>query len=265
MIGGLAMSNSVLVDRTDGVARVTISRPEVRNALDAATVGELERALKRLAEDRSVRCVIVRGAGDRVFVSGADVREFRDKLATPEGARAYDEEIERMQSVICAMPQPVIAQIQGFAIGGGCVLAVACDFRISSDKGRFGIPIAKFGFMLSPTDTVRLTKLVGLGQARRLLMTGIVIDAAEAHRIGLVDQVVDHDELEAATNAFAATLAANAPLSLRATKEILATLHAREPAIADGEHLYRALYASRDIVEGLDAFFEKRPASFKGA
>ena len=135
------MNRSVLVDRKDGVARVTISRPEVRNALDAATVGELELVLKALETDHTVRCVILRGAGDRVFVSGADVREFRDKLATPEGARAYDEEIERMQAIICSMPKPVIAQIQGFAIGGGCVLAVACDFRIASDKGRFGIPI----------------------------------------------------------------------------------------------------------------------------
>jgi enoyl-CoA hydratase len=258
------VNRSVLVDRKDGVARVTISRPEVRNALDAATVGELELVLKALETDHTVRCVILRGAGDRVFVSGADIREFRDKLATPEGARAYDEEIERMQAIICSMPKPVIAQIQGFAIGGGCVLAVACDFRIASDKGRFGIPIAKFGFMLSPTDTVRIAKLVGLSQARRLLMTGAVIDAAEAYRIGLVDQVVAHDELAVATDAFAATLTANAPLSLKATKQILATLHAREPSISDGAELYRELYSSQDIREGLDAFFQKRAPNFKG-
>jgi len=258
------MTKAVTVDTTDGIARVTIDRPEVRNALDGATVAELEGILKELAADKAVRVVILRGGGDRVFVSGADVREFRDKLATPEGAQAYDEEIERMQSVIREMPQPVIAEIQGFAIGGGCVLAVVCDFRISSDKGRFGIPIAKFGFMLSVLDTVRLAELVGLGHARRLLMTGTVIDAAEALRIGLVDEVVPHAEVQAATAAFAATLAANAPLSIKATKQILEEHRGTRLKVSDGEALYRELYSSRDLHEGLEAFFQKRPPRFSG-
>ena len=116
----------------------------------------------------------------------------------------------------------------------------------------------------SPTDTVRIAKLVGLSQARRLLMTGALIDAAEAYRVGLVDQVVAHDELAAATDTLAATLVANAPLSLKATKQILATLHAKEPSISDGEALYRELYSSQDIREGLDAFFQKRAPNFKG-
>ena len=255
------MTKAVTVDTTDGIARVTIDRPEVRNALDGATVAELEGILKELAADKAVRVVILRGGGDRVFVSGADVREFRDKLATPEGAQAYDEEIERMQSVIREMPQPVIAEIQGFAIGGGCVLAVVCDFRISSDKGRFGIPIAKFGFMLSVLDTVRLAELVGLGHARRLLMTGTVIDAAEALRIGLVDEVA---RVQAATAAFAATLAANAPLSIKATKQILEEHRGTRLKVSDGEALYRELYSSRDLHEGLEAFFQKRPPRFSG-
>lgn len=258
------MTEAVLVDCKDGVAWVTISRPEVRNALDAKTVCELEAHLKILADDRSIRCVILRGAGDRVFVSGADVREFRDKLATPEGALAYDQQIEQMQHVIRAMPKPVIAQIQGFAIGGGCVLAVACDFRIASTRGRFGIPIAKFGFMLSVLDTIRLAELVGLGQARRLLMTGAVIEAAEAHRIGLVDQVVEPEDLEETTREFAVNLAANAPLSLKATKQTLESLYSRQAAITDGDQLYKELYASEDLLEGLNAFFEKRPPNFKG-
>lgn len=256
------MTKAVSVESKDGVARVTIDRPEVRNALDGATVAELESALKDLSADRAVRVVVLRGGGDRVFVSGADVREFRDKLATPQGAQAYDEEIERMQAVIRSMPQPVIAEIQGFAIGGGCVLAVVCDFRISSDRGRFGIPVAKFGFMLSVLDTVRLAELVGLGHARRLLMTGNVIDAAEALRIGLVDEVVPHAELKAATAAMAATLAANAPLSIKATKQILEGHHAARLKVSDGARLYQELYASRDLKEGLDAFFEKRPPRF---
>jgi enoyl-CoA hydratase len=243
---------------------VTISRVEVHNALDGATTLALERTLTTLAQDPAVRCLVLRGGGDRVFVSGGDVREFREKLATAEGARENDREIERMQAVIRAMAKPVIAQIQGYAIGGGCVLATVCDFRVASTRGRFGIPIAKFGFMLSVIDTVRLAELVGLGNARRLLMTGEVIDAAEAFRIGLVDRLVEPDELEAATAALAATLAANAPLSLKVTKQMLEAFHSRKLAIEDGDPWYREIYGSADLNEGLDAFFEKRKPRFEG-
>lgn len=252
------------VDIKDYVARVTIDRPEVRNALDSATVRELEVTLKSLSCDNRVRVVILCGGGDSVFVSGADVREFRDKLATPEGALSYDEEIECMQSVIRMMPQPVIAEIQGHAIGGGCVLAVVCDFRISSARGKFGIPIAKFGFMLSVVDTIRLAELIGLGHARRLLMTGAVIDAVEAQRIGLVDEVVAHEDLRAATGRLAATLVANAPLSIKATKSILENHFSRKIEIGETEGLYRELYASSDLKEGINAFFEKRSPKFVG-
>jgi enoyl-CoA hydratase len=258
------LSDAVLVERKEAVGWVTINRPEVRNALDLQTTLELEHELARLAADSSLRCVVIRGAGDRVFVSGADVREFTDKLTTPDGARATDAAIERMQAHIRGMPMPVIAQIQGHAIGGGCVLAVACDFRVASMKSRFGIPIAKFGFMLSVIDTVRLAELVGIGQARRLLMKGEVIDAAEAFRIGLVDQLVEPEDLEQATAALAATLAANAPFSLKATKQILENLYSRKLSIDDGDPWYQQVYASRDLQEGLNAFFEKRKPVFEG-
>jgi enoyl-CoA hydratase len=258
------LSDAVLVERKEAVAWLTISRPEVCNALDLQTTFELERELDRLATDPTIRCVVMRGAGDRVFVSGADVREFRDKLTTSDGARAADAIIERMQARIRAMPMPVIAQIQGYAIGGGCALAVACDFRVASMKARFGIPIAKFGFMLSVIDTVRLAELIGLSQARRLLMTGEVVDAAEALRIGLVDQLVEPERLEQATAALAAMLTANAPFSLKATKQILENFYSRKLSIDDGDPWYREVYASGDLQEGLNAFFEKRKPIFEG-
>lgn len=257
-------AKTILVERKDRVAWVTISRPEVHNALDAHTIRELETALREVADDADVRCVVLRGAGDKVFVSGGDVREFRDKLATAESARDYDVEIERMQAVIREMSKPVIAQIQGYAIGGGCVLAVACDFRIASKRAKFGIPISRFGLMLSVLDTVRLAELVGVGQARRLLMTGTVIDGAEALRIGLVDQLVEADALVSTTGAFAATLAANAPLSIKATKQMLAAFYSRQLSIADGDPWYREIYTSRDLQEGIDAFFGKRSPQFEG-
>jgi enoyl-CoA hydratase/carnithine racemase len=255
---------AVIVERENRVARVTINRPEVHNALDSRTMRELEVELRKLADDTEIRCVILRGSGDKVFISGGDLREFRDRLSTAEGAREYDAEVERMQAVIREMPKPVIAQIQGYAIGAGCVLAVVCDFRIASTKAKLGIPIAKFGFMRSVLDTVRLAELVGLGQARRLLMTGSLIDSAEALRIGLIDQLVKPEKLETATEAFAASLAANAPLSIKATKQMLETFYTLRWNVADADPWYRELYTSDDLQEGLDAFFAKRPPAFKG-
>lgn len=257
-------SESVLVEQKGRVVWVTISRPEVHNALDSHTIRVLEAQLRAVGEDPQVRCVVLRGAGEKVFVSGGDVREFREKLSTAHGARDYDIEVERMQAVIREMPKPVVAEIQGYAIGAGCVLAVCCDFRIASAKARFGIPIAKFGFMLSVLDTVRLAELVGLAQARRLLMTGVVIDASEALNIGLVDQLVEPGALAETTEALATTLAANAPLSIKATKQILETHYSRRLAIEDGDPWYKELYTSRDLQEGLDAFFGKRKPDFKG-
>jgi enoyl-CoA hydratase/carnithine racemase len=258
------MASAVRTETEAGIARITIDRPETRNALDSGTVADLTRAVCALQDDPAVRVVILCGGGDRVFVSGADVREFKEKLATPDQAMAYDEEIEALHGAIRRMTKPVIAEIQGFAIGGGCVLAVACDFRFASDKGKFGIPIAKFGFMLSVPDTVRFAELVGLGAARRLLMTGEIIGAAEAERIGLVDRVVPHDRLRAETEAFARTLAQNSPLSIGATKEMLEDYAAWSWTVADGQKLYDRIFTSTDLKEGLSAFFEKRAPQFKG-
>ncbi|MGE8944209.1 enoyl-CoA hydratase/isomerase family protein [Leptospira interrogans] len=258
------MSDAVLHEIVNAVAYVTINRPEVRNAIDTATCQVLEDTLTTCAKDPTVRVIVIRGAGDRSFVSGADVREFRDKLGTVDGAIAYDEAVERMQQVIRTAPQPVIAAIQGHAIGNGCVLAVACDFRIASQRAKFGIPIAKFGFFLGPPDTVRLAELIGEAQARRLLMTGDVIDAETARGIGLVDDVHEADALHSAVTQFAEKLAANAPLSIKATKQILARFVSRSPTIADGTAWYREIYASEDLKEGINAFFDKRTPGFSG-
>jgi enoyl-CoA hydratase/carnithine racemase len=258
------MSDAVLHEIVNAVAYVTINRPEVRNAIDTATCQFLEDTLTACAMDPSVRVIVIRGAGDRAFVSGADVREFRDKLGTVDGAIAYDEAVERMQQVIRSASQPVIAAIQGHAIGNGCVLAVACDFRIASRRAKFGIPIAKFGFFLGPPDTVRLAELIGEAQARRLLMGGDVIDAETALRIGLIDEVHDADALDTAIRQFAEKLALNAPMSLKATKQILARFVSRAPTIADGRDWYREVYASDDLKEGINAFFDKRTPSFTG-
>ena len=264
------MTSPVLLDVVDGVATLTLNRPEALNALSFEMMEALSEATAQLSRRDDLRVVVVTGAGNH-FMAGGDLKDFAGQLhLSPESRIAtfratIEQHINRSVEAFAALRVPVIARVQGFAIGGGCVLAVACDFRFSSDKGRFGIPIAKFGFMLSPIDTVRLAKLVGLSQARRLLMSGAVIDAEEAHRIGLVDRVVPLAELDAAVSAFATLLAQNAPLSLKATKQMLAAFHIREPSIGDAAALYRELYSSADLGEGLDAFFEKRPPRFRGA
>ena len=258
---GEALS-TVLEDR---VLWITIDRPHVRNALDSALFAELTSLVLGCRGDAGIRCVVIRGAGDRVFVSGADISEFRGKLATPDGALAYDAEAERLNAAVGTIPQPVIAMLNGHAIGSGCLLAVACDFRIASSSARLGIPVAKFGFCIGPPDLVRLAALVGTAWAKRLLMSGAIIDAQEALRLGLVEQVAAPDDLVSEATALARTLAENAPLSLKATKEMAHRFLAPIPTVEDGAAWYHEAYGSRDLMEGIEALLSKRKPIFLGS
>src|SRR5262249_4634349 len=215
------MNNELIVGRQGHVVWLTVNRPEVRNALSLAIAKRIADTLRELSKDRAVRVFVLTGAGDRVFVSGADVREFREHLATPEAALNYDALAEELQSALREVPQPVIAMIQGHAVGSGTIVAASCDFRVAVRTAKFGIPVAKFGFMVPVPDTLRLVQLVGPAKAKRMLMTGELIEAPEALAIGLVDQVVDAENLTEAVEAMAATLANNAPLTLKATKQII--------------------------------------------
>ncbi len=258
------VTDAVVVQRSGAVAWVTISRPEVRNALNVEVCERLALTVTALGQDPGIRVVVLRGAGDRVFVSGADVREFREKLATPDTALAYDETIEQLSRAIEAIPKPVVAMIQGHAIGSGCTLAMACDLRVASARARFGIPVAKIGLITSVPDTDRLVDLVGPSRARWLLMTGELITAEEALAIGLVNRVVPAAELETVTAALADTLAANAPLSLQATKQMVLRRRDQTAAVRDGARWYAEIFGSRDLQEGIDAFFDKRRPVFVG-
>jgi len=258
------MNSELIVERNGPVARLTVNRPEVRNALSIAVTQQLAQALRDLSRDRAVRVFVLTGAGDRVFVSGADVREFREQLATPESALQYDATAEQLQSALRQVPQPVIARIQGHAVGSGTIVAASCDFRIAVRTAKFGIPVAKFGFLAPVPDALRLVQLVGTAKARWLLMTGQLIEAAEAEKIGLVDQVVDAAELDASVDKLAATLAVNAPLTIKATKQIIETFSAPSANVASGAPWYAEIFRSRDFREGLDAFFAKRKPEFTG-
>jgi len=255
---------SLLVERKGGVAWLMVNRPEVRNALDSALAGRLAEALNTVGKDRDVRVVVLRGAGERAFISGADVNEFRERLATPRDALDYDEETELLMVAIKAVPKPVIAMIHGYAIGSGLLVAMACDLRIAADAVRVGIPVAKIGLVPPVPDVARLVRLIGPDRAKWLLMTGRLITAGEALSFGLLNRVVPAEELESITNEIAATLAANAPLSLKAIKQIVEQFGAAGQSVHEGAPWYDEVYTSQDFREGVDAFFEKRAPEFHG-
>src|SRR6476469_8931993 len=220
------MNQELLIERRGQVAWLTINRPEVRNALGLAITKQIAETLRELSKDKNVRVIVLTGAGDRVFVSGADVREFKEHLATPETALKYDAAAEELQSALRAASQPVIARINGHAVGSGTIVAASCDFRITVRQAKFGIPVAKFGFIAPVPDTLRLTQLVGPAKAKWLLMTGQLIEAPEARAIGLIDEVVEPAQLKSQVESLASTLAANAPLTIKATKQIIETMTA---------------------------------------
>jgi enoyl-CoA hydratase/carnithine racemase len=236
----------------------------VRNALSLQITQQLAQTVRDLSRDRTLRVFVLTGAGDRVFVSGADVREFREHLATPETALRYDAAAEQLQSALREAPQPVIAMIQGHAVGSGTIVAASCDFRIAVRTAKFGIPVAKFGFIAPVPDTLRLVQLVGPAKAKWLLMTGALIEAQEAQAIGLIDEVVAPEDLRSQVDALAATLAANAPLTIKAIKQIIETMTAPNATVASGAPWYAEIFRSQDFKAGLDAFFSKSKPEFKG-
>lgn len=258
------MNDELIIARHGPVAWLTVNRPEVRNALSLEIAQRIAQTVRELSRDRTVRVFVLTGAGDRVFVSGADVREFREQLATPESALRYDAAAEQLQSALREVPQPVIAMIQGHAVGSGTIVAASCDFRIAVRTAKFGIPVAKFGFIAAVPDILRLVQLVGPAKAKWLLMTGQLIEAPEAQAIGLIDQVVESEQLKSIVGSLAATLAANAPLTIKATKQIIETMTAPTATVVSGTPWYAEIFRSQDFKAGLDAFFNKRKPEFTG-
>jgi enoyl-CoA hydratase len=254
---------SLLVSAADGVATLVVNRPERRNALNTAVRREIADVLDALRDDDAVRVVVFTGAGEKAFIAGADIGEFAERTALEQRATMVS---ARVYDVIAGYPKPTIAMIHGYCLGGGCELAIACDLRIADRSARFGQPEIKLGLLPGGGGTQRLPRLVGFGRAMRMILTGEMIDAAEADRIGLVDWLVDDDQLQARTTEIATTLAAYSPVALALIKESVRAAF-EMPMAAGLQHereLFVAAFASDDGREGVRAFLEKRAPAFHG-
>ena len=257
-------TETLQVERDGAVTVVTIDRRQVLNALDRATIDGLRRAFLDLRRDEATRSVILTGAGEKAFVAGADIQEL--ERLSPTEAETYALAGQHVFDLVEHLGKPVIAAVNGFALGGGCELAMACTLRLASQTARFGQPEVKLGVIPGFAGTQRLPRLVGKGRAMELILGGGVIDAAEAFRIGLVNRVVPAASLMDEARALAQAWAANAPVAMRYSMEAIA--HGLETSFAEGSFVEASLFglafATEDMREGTRAFLEKRKPAFRG-
>ncbi len=255
---------NIKFETKDSIAYVTVNRPDKLNALNMATMEELRAAFTAIRDDASVRVAIVTGAGEKAFIAGADIGELAKN--DPVQAKAYTHKGQSVLDLIENCGKPVIACINGYALGGGCEIAMACTLRLASDNAKLGQPEVKLGIIPGYGGTQRLPRLVGRGLAMQLVLTGEQITAQEAHRIGLVNEVVPLGDLIARAEALAKKIIANAPLAVQYAME--AVNHGLDMTLAEGLYLEATLFgvccATEDKNEGTKAFLEKRPAQFKG-
>jgi len=258
------MSDLVLVETADRVRTLTVNRPEKLNALNSEVMAALDAALDGARGDASVGVVVITGAGEKSFIAGADIGEL-SKLTPVEG-RAHARRGQAVLAKLETLGKPVIAAVNGYALGGGCELALACTIRVASENARFGQPEVKLGLIPGAGGTQRLQRIVGRGRALELVLTGETIDAAEAWRIGLVNRVVPAADLERELAEWTSRLQARSPLALA---RCLEAVHAGgEISLSEALRLESALFglcfATEDMREGTAAFLEKRPPSFPG-
>lgn len=252
----------LLIDVADQVALITINRPKALNALNEAVVGELIAAFTELANHPEVACVILTGAGEKAFVAGADIAAMQSLDAN--AAREFARLGHRLGNIIESFPKPVIAAVNGFALGGGCELAMACDIRVASENARFGQPEVNLGVIPGFGGTQRLPRLVGKGRALELILTGDMIEASEALRIGLVNQVTAPEELLTAGRKLAQKIAGKGQVAVRLAKEAVQNGMEMDldRACRYEADLFGLCFATADQKEGMQAFVEKRPARF---
>ncbi len=258
------MSDVVTVEKENKIAIVTVNRPDALNALNSDVLDGLKRAAEDVSQDENVLVVIVTGAGEKAFVAGADIKEMTGK--TPMQMRQFTMLGHHVMGMFAKMEKPTIAAVNGFALGGGCELAIACDIRLASDNAKLGVPEVSLGIFPGFGGTQRLTKLLGKGRACELIFTGKMIKAEEAERIGLVNKVIPQAELMNEAKALATEISSKGPLAVGLAKS--AINRALEVGLDDGLAYERELvslaFSTEDKEEGLKAFMEKRPPEFKG-
>jgi enoyl-CoA hydratase len=254
----------LIVERRGAVALLTVHRPEVLNALNSATIAEIDDAFRDLREDDGIRAVVVTGAGEKAFVAGADINEL--STLSPEAGREYTARGQAVFDAIEHLGKPVIAAINGYALGGGCELAMACTLRVAADHARLGLPEIKLGLHPAYGGTQRLPRLVGRGKAVEMMLTGDPITADEAQRIGLVNRVVPQSALMSGSIELAERLAASAPVAMRYIMELV--VRGPEVSFGDACALESAAFglvaSTDDMREGTAAFLAKRTPRFAG-
>jgi enoyl-CoA hydratase len=256
---------NILVTREEKIGVITFNRPQVLNALNHATMVELSAAVDELAGDESVRCIVLTGAGPKAFVAGADINELR-AIASSAQASEFAAWGQAVLFKIENLDKPVIAAINGYALGGGCELAMACDIRVAADSAKLGQPEINLGLIPGYGGTQRLPRLVGKGCAKWMILCGDAISAQEALRIGLVDQVVPAAELMHSARELARKIAAKAPLAVSSAKKCINVGSETDlvTACAFEASQFGLACGTEDRLEGTAAFLEKRPAQFKG-
>ncbi len=258
-----ASYETLLIERRGRVAIITINRPEKRNALNIKTRQEGAAALDKLRDDAEIGVVVFTGAGDKSFIAGADIAEFANRTALTQRDVMLD---RSLFNAIDSFPKPVIAMVNGYCLGGGCELALACDLRIASETASFGQPEINLGIIPGGGGTQRLTRLIGEGKAMELILTGDIIDAKTAYTLGLVNTVVPAADLEAKTMEIANRIAEKSPIALQMAKEAvkLASRSNLDEGLRREVDLFALCFSSEDKDEGVTAFLEKRKPQFKG-
>lgn len=260
------MTDKIIIHEQDGIARIIFNQPEKRNAVSLEMWLAVEAALDRLAEDASVRVLILSGAGGKAFVSGADISKFETERATAEAVEHYQATTKRVYDKVEAFPKPTIAQIDGFCVGGGVALAICCDMRLCGESSQFAIPAARLGLGYGFAGINRLARLVGPSFTKEIFFTARRFDAREAEVMGLVNRIHADAAVGDAAEALAQQIADNAPLTIAAVKFVTGETQKDETArdMARCDAMVTACFDSADYIEGRRAFMEKRKPVWQG-